>query len=208
MLINKVIDLIRLPLKQFMSYLAAILNKISGGRITPTSITLTGFSLHILIAILIATQHYVWAAVLLLIFGMFDALDGALARLQKSDSPRGMLLDSITDKIKEVMLHIGIAYALVATGKYYYAVWSVAACGASILVSYVNAWGEVLVSSRKSADHTTNKSFRSGIMTFEIRMTVVFFGLLFNVLPQMVVFLSISSMLTALGRVKNVYKKL
>ncbi len=208
MSINKIIDIIRIPLKQFMSYLAAVLNRLTGGRITPTSITLTGFSLHILIAWLIAMHHNIWAAILLFVFGMFDALDGALARLQKSDSPRGMLLDSITDKIKEILLHIGIAYALVVSGNYYYAVWSVAACGASILVSYVNAWGEVLVSSRKSADHTTNKSFRSGIMTFEIRMTVIFFGLLLDRMPEMVVLLSIASALTALGRVRNVYQKL
>lgn len=208
MTVNKIIDLVRLPIKKFMSYLAAILNRVTGGRVTPTMITLTGFTVHILIALLIARQHNVWAAILLIIFGMFDALDGALARLQKSDSQKGMLIDSITDKIKEVMLHIGIAYALVVSGKYYFVVWSVAACGASLLVSYVNAWGEAVASIRQSADHTTNKSFRSGIMTFEIRMTVIVFGLLLNQLPFMVVFLSISSALTALGRVRNIFNKL
>lgn len=191
-----------------MTQLAAILNTISGGRITPNYITFTGFGLHILIAILIATRHNIWAGVLLLVFGLFDALDGALARLQKTDGPKGMLLDSITDRMKEVILYSGVAYALVATGTTYGVVWAVAACGASLLVSYVNAWGEVVIGSSKSTDHTTNRSFRSGVMTFEIRMFFIWIGLLSNQLLPLVVFLAIASTLTALGRLRSVMQKL
>lgn len=208
MSLNKIIDLVRIPIKQMMSYLAALLNRVTGGRITPASITLTGFSLHIFIAVLVATRHNIWAALLLIVFGLFDALDGALARLQKTDGPKGMLLDSITDRMKEIILYISAAYAIVHIYGPYAAVWAVAACGASLLVSYVNAWGEVVIGSSKSTDHTTNRSFRSGLMTFEIRMTVLVIGLLFDQLLPAIIFIAIASSLTALNRMRSIMQKL
>ena len=203
-----IIDSIKNPIKAGITELAVLLNRISGGRITPSSITLTGFSLHILIAFLIATRHNIWAGVLLLIFGLFDALDGALARLQKTDGPKGMLLDSITDRMKEVILYTGAAYAISVDHSAQMVPWAVAACGASLLVSYVNAWGEVVIGSSKSTDHTTNRSFRSGVMTFEIRMFFMFVGLLTNQLLPLVVFLAIASTITALNRMRNIMKRL
>ncbi len=206
--LNQAIDLIRIPIKTAIIQLAVVVNKISGGRITPSSITLTGFSLHILIAVLIATRHNIWAGILLLIFGLFDALDGALARLQKTDGPKGMLLDSITDRMKEVILYTGAAYAISVTHSPQVVPWAVAACGASLLVSYVNAWGEVVIGSSHSTDHTTNRSFRSGVMTFEIRMFFMFIGLLSDQILPTVIFLSIASTLTALGRMRSIMQKL
>jgi len=191
-----------------MSNLAAVLNKVTGGRITPASITLTGFSLHIVIAFLIATRHNIWAAILLIIFGLFDALDGALARLQKTDGPKGMLLDSITDRMKEIILYISAAYAIVSVDTSKVVVWAVAACGASLLVSYVNAWGEVVIGSSKSTDHTTNRSFRNGLMTFEIRMSVLVIGLLLNQLLPAIIFIAVASSITALNRMRSIMQKL
>jgi phosphatidylglycerophosphate synthase len=207
-ILTTLIDFFKIPIKRFVVEIAIVLNKVSGGRISPTSITLLGFSLHILIAWLIAIQQNIWAGILLIVFGLFDALDGALARLQKTDGPKGMLLDSITDRMKEVFLYMGAAYAISNTHSSRYIVWVVAACGASLLVSYVNAWGEVVIGSSKSTDHTTNKSFRSGMMTFEIRMTVLVLGLLANQLLIVVMFLAIASTVTALGRMRSVMQKL
>lgn len=207
-IITVIIDFFKIPIKRFVVEIAILLNKISGGRISPTSITLLGFSLHIVIAWLIAIQQNIWAGILLIVFGLFDALDGALARLQKTDGPKGMLLDSITDRMKEVFLFMGAAYALSNTHSARFVVWVVAACGASLLVSYVNAWGEVVIGSSKSTDHTTNKSFRSGMMTFEIRMTVMVLGLLANQLLAVIIILAIASTITALGRMRSVMQKL
>ncbi len=118
------------------------------------------------------------------------------------------MLDSMTDRMKEIILYTGVAYALSVTHSAKDVVWVVAACGASLLVSYVNAWGEVVIGSSKSTDHTTNRSFRSGVMTFEIRMFLLWLGLLSNQIFPVVVILAIASPLTALGRMNSVMKKL
>ncbi|MDQ5958686.1 MAG: CDP-alcohol phosphatidyltransferase family protein, partial [Patescibacteria group bacterium] len=64
-----------------MSKIAGLLNKISGGKITPNGITWFGFFMHIPIAYFIATGNLIIAGVGLIIFGLFDTLDGELARL-------------------------------------------------------------------------------------------------------------------------------
>lgn len=206
--IVNLIGVIRNFFKALIGQFAVILNKITGGRISANVITLTGLAIHLPIAYLIALGHNYWAAGLLLVFGLFDALDGAIARVQKTSSSKGMLLDSITDRMKEVLLYVGAAYSFIAAGRAYYAVWAVAACGISLLVSYVNAWGEAVITSHKTADHEANKSFRSGVMTYDVRIAVFILGLLTDHLYLVVVFIAATSIFTALGRVRSIMQRL
>lgn len=78
------IDVIRARVRSFAYKIAKKLNVIFGGRISPNAITLIGLVMHVPIAWLIAQGNLTVAAILLVIFGSFDALDGALARLQKN----------------------------------------------------------------------------------------------------------------------------
>ncbi len=205
---NKILDDIRDSVRSVMVVIARFLNTISGGRITPNMVTMVGLLAHIYIAWLIAMESFAWAAILLVIFGLFDAVDGALARIQGSSSKTGMLLDSVTDRLKEVILYAGIAYAIIVSGEVYYAVWVVLACGISLIVSYINAWGEAVVKDKKDTGHTTNKAFRTGFMTFDIRMLVLVIGLLTGYLKQAVIFIAIFAFWTAVERFYLVTKKL
>ncbi len=204
---NNLLDGVRNVVRAFMVKVASVLNKITAGRLHPNVITLVGLLAHIYIAQLIAYHSLKWAAILLIIFGLFDALDGALARVQNRASKTGMLLDSITDRLKEVILYAGVAYAIIASGEVFYAVWAVLACGISIIVSYINAWGEVVTKDLQDG-HTTNKAFRMGFMTFEIRMFVLVIGLLSGYLKQAVIFIAIFAFLTALQRFYLITQKL
>lgn len=205
---NTFIDIIRRFLRSIVRSIAPILNKLSGGHLTPGMITITGLLAHIPIAWLIATRHNLWAAGLLVIFGLFDALDGELARLQGSATKFGMFLDSVTDRMKEVFLYTGAAYAVVATGHAYQAVWVVLACGTAILVSYTNAWGEATTAGHTAQNHQKNKTFRSGIMSFDVRISVLVLGLLANHLFVAVVIITVGAWVTAFGRLLNVREKL
>ncbi|HSX23728.1 MAG TPA: CDP-alcohol phosphatidyltransferase family protein, partial [Candidatus Saccharimonadales bacterium] len=192
-----------------MRAVAGILNTAAGGRVSPNMVTVTGFLAHIPIAWLIATRHNIWAAGLLLIFGLFDTLDGELARLQKRATSAGMLLDASTDKMKETLLYIGAAYGIIAsTGRPYLAVWAVAACGASLCVSYVKAKGETAVKDANLTPNEINRLFGDGLMRFEVRMSVLFVGLLSNRLALAVIVIAVLSALTALGRLIRIIAKL
>jgi phosphatidylglycerophosphate synthase len=204
---ERLLDGVRTTVRSLFSGLAKGLDRLSGGRLTPNMVTIFGLLMHLPIAWLIAQQSYTWAAVLLIIFGLFDTLDGALARVQGRSSNRGMFLDSTTDRVKEILIYIGIAYALVASGQPYMAVWAVAACGISLLVSYINAWGEVTLAGHKTSSHQTNQTLRSGLMSYDVRLALLALGLLLDQLPLAVVVVALLTFLTALQRINNVLRK-
>lgn len=201
------IEPIRKSVRGFMTVLARSLVTLTGGRLKPNFVTLSGLAMHIPIAWLIATRANVWAAVMLVVFGLFDSLDGALARALKQDSNSGMLLDASTDRMKEVMLYIGCAYALVAMGKPYMSVWAVAACGGSLLVSYVKAKGETAVAGKMPANKI-NRLFQDGFFRYEIRMTLLVIGLLTSQLLAAVIIISLSSCWTAVSRLVRITNRL
>lgn len=193
-----------------MQVVARILNAASGGVITPNGITIFGMLMHVPIAALIATNHLVWAAVLLVVFGLFDVLDGELARLQNRASVRGMLLDASTDRIKEAMLYTGVAYVLAVGPHPATASLAAAAVGASISVSYVKAKGEAAVaSSGKKIHHDTlNHMFADGVMSFEVRIVVLLAGLLTGLLAWATAVVAVGAAFTVLQRLVRISRKI
>jgi phosphatidylglycerophosphate synthase len=201
------LDAIKVAVKRQMLRLAKVSNKLSRGRITANHLTFISLGMHVVIAALIAQGSFVFGATLLVIFGLFDALDGELARLQGTAGTKGMLLDSVTDKMKEIILYIGVSYAFVDMNLAFYAVWAVAACGSSLLVSYVNAWGEVVMA-RRPDDSRINQAFRGGLMRYEVRMFVLVVGLLVERLPATVAVIAVLSSLTAIERLVTIRRQL
>jgi phosphatidylglycerophosphate synthase len=205
---NQVLDFIRGIVRSWIRLVAQLINKATGGHLSANSVTLIGLLGHIPVALAIAGGQYRMAAVLLVIFGLFDILDGELARLQKREGPRGGLLDAVADRMKEVLLYSGIAYNFVATEVPYLTVWAVMALGGSILVSYVKAKGEAAVGASGLAWEQVNKLFQDGLLRFEVRMALLVVGLLVNRMALAVVIIAIGSWLTAMDRLLKISKKL
>lgn len=202
------IDTCRSGVKNVMRGVARMLNKASAGKISPIAITLLGFSAHIPIAWLIYKQYLILAAILLIIFGLMDTLDGELARLQKSTSAVGMLLDSTTDRMKEVILYCGIGAYVVQTGQPYLAVVAIGALGASMSTSYINAWGDVVMNAYHVSGHVVNKSLRGGFLPFEVRMFLLVVALFFNQLGIVLCIILVLATYTAIERLLRVTHRL
>jgi CDP-diacylglycerol---glycerol-3-phosphate 3-phosphatidyltransferase len=203
-LVDKSGDIIRGGMRK----VTVVVNRLTRGRLSPNAVTITGFLAHIPIAWLIATRHNYPAAILLVIFGLFDTLDGELARLQKRASSAGMLLDASTDRFKEVLLYTGVAYSFITLGRPYMAAWAVAACGASLCVSYVKAKGETVVAGGELTASEVNRLFKDGLLRFEVRMFLLVVGLLSDRVILAVIVIAILSSITALDRLVKIYRKL
>lgn len=109
----------------------------------PTAITLLGFGLSVTGAILIAFGYLAAGAATLGAGALFDILDGVLARLTGTESMRGALLDTFTDRLGEVAAWTGLAYYLGEQAEATLVTLSmVAACG-SVLVPFLRAKAEV-----------------------------------------------------------------
>jgi len=205
------IDVVRQAGRKLMRVVARGFNTATGGKVSPNAVTLVGVVMHVPIAVFIAQGNWVFAAVLLLVFGLFDTLDGDLARLQGRESANGMLLDSVTDRVKEVILYGGIAYYFaVSEVNVWFAVAVATALGCSLLTSYLNAIGDAAIAKYgiKSREHVVNRAFRGGLFPFEIRMLILIIGLLSGYLTYAVVAIALGAAYTALGRFAVVYGKL
>lgn len=204
------IEVIRQAIRRVVRILACWLNKLSGGKLHPNTVTIFGLVMHIPIVFLIIADYWVAAGILLIFFGLFDTLDGELARVQDRVTNNGGFLDASTDRMKEVILYTGVAYWYTLTDTPGLAAWAVAACGASICVSYVKAKGEaVIVSSGKKLSYTVlNKLFADGLVPFEIRMVLLIAGLLSGYLIWAVGIIAVLASYTALQRMAIIGKAL
>lgn len=202
------LDILRNITRKLMHLVAVVLNRLTHGKLSPNTVTIVGLLAHLPIAYLIATSQNMIAALLLVVFGLFDTLDGELARLQKRDSPAGMLLDASTDRMKEVMLYSGAAYAISVGDTPQMAIWAVIACGASLSVSYVKAKGETAIAKSHLTTSEINLLFADGLMRFEVRMTALLIGLLTNQLVWAVIIISVLASITAVNRLSKISRKL
>jgi phosphatidylglycerophosphate synthase len=92
-----------------------IVRWLSHTRVTPNAVTFTGVVVAIFSAIAFAGgnyRSYVAGALLFFISGLFDEMDGMLARIKFSDSPFGTYLESHADSLSYLFLFGGITIGL------------------------------------------------------------------------------------------------
>lgn len=206
-LIYALLDACKSAVRAALQPVAHLLNRLSGGKLSPNTLTIISLVMHIPAAWLIGQGYFGYAALLIVIFGLFDALDGALARLQHSESKRGMLLDSVTDRMKEVILYTGVAVSFVNYGREEIVYWVVLAAGASLVVSYINAWGETVAAGHSNKE-AVNQAFRSGIARYEVRMFLLIVGLASSRLILSVMVIAVLSVFTIFERLIKVDRSL
>jgi CDP-diacylglycerol---glycerol-3-phosphate 3-phosphatidyltransferase len=82
---------------------------------------------------------------MMILAGLFDLLDGPVARLQNRVSLFGAFLDSILDRYADLMLFLGLLVYYAQVNRFRYAVLAGAAMAGSVMVSYAKARAESLV---------------------------------------------------------------
>jgi len=110
--------------------------------ITPNALTWFGFLLSVGAAALIVTEHLFAAGFIVLVAGLFDMLDGALARHINKTTRFGAVLDSTLDRVTEAVLLLGLL-VLYAREQSIVGILLVGiALPSSLLVSYTRAIAE------------------------------------------------------------------
>ncbi len=117
-------------------------------RVHPNTITTLGFAVTISAGITYFYGHVRWAGFLVLIGGLFDILDGYVARETGLASKFGSFYDSTLDRISEIVVFLGI-FSLYGGGHpdfpHPWMVYVVAlALAGSLMVSYTRARAEAL----------------------------------------------------------------
>ncbi len=122
--------------------------------LTPNAVTTIGLILNIGVAAIFIVgaeksnrgelSYVGWAGALILFAGLFDMLDGQVARLGKMSSKFGALYDSVLDRYSELVLFLGICYYLVAHHYFLSSLFAFIAMIGSMMVSYTRARAEGL----------------------------------------------------------------
>ncbi len=110
--------------------------------LTPTAITLIGLVISLAGSALIA-EGYLAAGASILGFGaLLDILDGVVARVTDTETRRGALLDSFTDRIGEVAAWTGLAFYLGRRAEATLVMLTLIAVCGSLLIPYLRAKAE------------------------------------------------------------------
>ena len=122
--------------------------------VTPNFITSTGLIFNILAAVVFIIggeygkrgdlSYIGWGCGIILFAGLFDMLDGQVARLGNMASHFGALYDSVLDRYSELIMFLGICYYLVSHHYFISSLVAFIALIGSMMVSYVRARAEGL----------------------------------------------------------------
>ena len=184
--------------KYFTGPIVTVLEKT---HITPNTITVIGLLITIAAAVLVAFKHPFAAGFVVLFAGLFDMLDGALARRTGRVTKFGGVLDSTLDRVSEAVVLIGIAVFYTNQQS----TWGVALAAVTMmssqLVSYIRAKAEAM-----------NINCEIGLFTRPERVVILSLGLLlskFNyVLLIALAIIAVLSLFTAGQRLFFVRKKI
>ncbi|MEE8587522.1 MAG: CDP-alcohol phosphatidyltransferase family protein [Acidobacteriota bacterium] len=117
-------------------------------RITPNVLTLVGFLVSLAVAFAFAKSEegdFTTAGFILILAGLFDMVDGLVARATQKTSKFGAFFDSIMDRYSDLTLYLGLIIYYGRHDRMTYVVLVGIVMMASVLISYARARAECVI---------------------------------------------------------------
>jgi CDP-diacylglycerol--glycerol-3-phosphate 3-phosphatidyltransferase len=169
-------------------------------RLTPNAISLTGFALNVVAAVLVWQELFIWGGIAFIVGSVCDTLDGRYSRMSGKGTQFGAFLDSTLDRIEEGIVLTAVAYVFAKDGNEIAAAAVVLAVLASLMVSYTRARAEAL-----------GVECKVGIANRAVRVVILSAGIVFadlGLLAPAVYVLAGLGTITVLQRILHVRKEL
>ncbi len=157
--------------------------------LNPNTITIIGFALTLASSVLLA-HNLVIGALCLLPSGLFDLLDGIVARSRGESSSFGGFLDSVLDRYSDAVILLAIAWNMGGTGQKTGVILAMITLVGSLLISYARARAEGL-----------GVSCTHGLMERPERLILLFIGAVSGYMVAMLWLLAGLTHLTVLQRI-------
>ncbi len=140
--------------------------------LTPNALTLIGFAIAVIAALAAAGQSWFVAGLLVVVGGVFDLFDGALARATGKASRLGAFMDSVFDRWGEGIIYIGIVAGCVFADFDPGVILAAAAMSSAFMVSYARSKSEGLGFTKGSG------MAEVGLAPREVRIVILTAGLI------------------------------
>jgi CDP-diacylglycerol--glycerol-3-phosphate 3-phosphatidyltransferase len=186
--------------------LQGIVNGLALTRISPNALTFIGLIINTGAAFLFGfanQQNYVrmflWAGLVIIAAGIFDMVDGRVARQTDQVTIFGAFFDSVIDRYSDVVIFFGLLVYYARAERLFYVGLVAFVMTASLMVSYTRARAEALIGSCKV-----------GFMERPERIVLVILGALFarwGAMAPVLWVLALISTITVIHRISYTYQQ-
>ncbi len=163
---------------------------------SPNILTIIGFLITVIAALMIP-RNIRLGGILILIGGIFDVLDGVVARARGKTTKFGAFLDSVLDRYSDAFLFLAIAWYFLNKGNLMGIYLSLGALLGAFLISYTRARAEGL-----------GNSCHAGLMERPERILLLAFATITGWLLPILWIMLILTHFTVLQRVYYVWKQI
>src|SRR5579871_4503919 len=186
--------------------LYAIVRGLALTRISPNVLTFLGLVINTIAAILFGyanstnySRMFLYAGLVIIGAGIFDMVDGRVARATNQVTAFGAFFDSVIDRYSDVALFFGLLVYYARANRFFYLVMVAIVMVSSVLVSYTRARAESLIGSCKV-----------GFMERPERIVLVIIGGLFarwGAMAPVLWVLAVLSTITIVHRIAYTYQQ-
>ena len=132
--------------------LQKIVNGLALSRISPNTLTFIGLLINVVAAIFFGyaradnyVRMFLYAGLVIIGAGLFDMVDGRVARQTNQVSVFGAFFDSVLDRYSDVALFFGLLVFYARGNRFFYVILVAFCMTASLMVSYTRARAEALI---------------------------------------------------------------
>lgn len=163
--------------------------------IPPNWMTVLGLIANVAVALLIARGHLRVGGLLIILASLFDAFDGAVARVSGRTSSFGAFLDSTLDRFSEAVVYLGLLLYYLRQGQQMETILVYATIVGSLMVSYARARAEGL-----------GLQCKVGLLTRAERIFLLVIGLVAGIMPWILWVLVVLTNVTVIQRMFHVWR--
>jgi CDP-diacylglycerol--glycerol-3-phosphate 3-phosphatidyltransferase len=162
---------------------------------SPNLLTFVGWVINIVAGVLLARGWFWQAGLVVLFAGLFDMLDGRVARLSGRVTQFGGFFDSVLDRYSDLSLLVGLLVYYGSIHRPMYVIVTAAAMTASVMISYTRARAE-----------NTIASCKVGFLERPERIVLIVIGALFDRMAPVLWILAVLGNLTVAHRMWHTYR--
>ncbi|MBL8226825.1 MAG: CDP-alcohol phosphatidyltransferase family protein [Bryobacterales bacterium] len=165
-------------------------------KISPNALTFIGLLINIGAAVLLAFGQFRWAGAVIIGAGIFDMVDGRVARETNQVTRFGGFFDSVLDRYSDLALLMGLLVYYASIGRNFYVVLTAVVMTASVMISYTRARAE-----------NTIPQCKVGFMERPERIVLVILGCLFERMAPVLWIIAVLGNLTVIHRMVYTYQE-
>lgn len=156
---------------------------------SPNFLTFLGLVINIWAAFLFAAGSFRWGGVVVIGAGLFDMVDGRVARETNRVTRFGGFFDSVLDRYSDLGVLVGLLVYYASINRFGYIVLTAIVMTGTVMVSYTRARAE-----------NTIPRCKVGFLERPERVVLIIIGGLFNRMAQVLWVLAILSNVTVMSR--------